>query len=58
MKLYAERLRETPTDHLLVLLQFFDDPRLRRHYVGLIGDIRRILASRGVQLGSPSELDR
>jgi hypothetical protein len=45
-KLYAH-IRDTPTEKLLVLLEFFDHPNLRRYYTGLIADIRNELTTRG-----------
>jgi hypothetical protein len=47
--LYAH-IRKTSSDHLLVILAFFDHPNLRRYYTGLIADVRRELAERGVDI--------
>lgn len=45
-KLY-EHIAETSTEDLLVILQFFEHPRLRQHFTGLIADIRNVLKKRG-----------
>lgn len=50
-KLY-KHIRDTPTEKLLVLLEFFDHPDLRRYYTGLIDDIRNELSERGIEHGS------
>lgn len=46
-KLYTH-IRDTPTENLLVILEFFDSPNLREYYTGLIGDVRKELTERGV----------
>jgi hypothetical protein len=45
----AQRIQETRTEHLLVMLEFFDSPRLRQFYTGLIADIRAELLARGMK---------
>jgi hypothetical protein len=45
-----ERIDALPTDKLLVVLEFFDCPALRRFYPGLIADIKRKLTDRGVKI--------
>jgi len=49
-KLYTH-IRETSTDDLVVIVRFFDTPRLRQYYTGLIADIRKELSARGFYAG-------
>lgn len=52
-KLY-KHLRDTPIEKLFVILEFFDHPNLRRYYTGLIADVRKELADRGVESTPPT----
>lgn len=45
-------LRDEPIERLRALLAFFDTPKLRPHYTGLMTDIRAELTGRGVETGS------
>lgn len=48
MSTLHSRIRDTPTEKLLVVLEFFDHPSLRRYYTGLIADVREELKTRGI----------
>jgi hypothetical protein len=52
--LYAH-IRQTSTEKLLIVLEFFTAPTLSQYYVGLIGDLRRELAERGVDVSDAQE---
>lgn len=53
-RLYTH-IQDTPTEKLLVVLEFFDHPNLRQHFTGLIGDIRAELTARGVSVSYPGK---
>lgn len=50
-RLYTH-IQDTPTEKLLIVLEFFDHPNLRQYYTGLIADIRAELTGRGVELAN------